>query len=329
MNYLAAVLLLILSGFAFSADPLTELGKVVKNPGHTVEDINHGLGIAIQSPIQDPIGTLINPGKYINTLGVPTQGDFMEFVFKNPELVIKLSQNPNQIPYLPVANLIMSNRNAALQSGTSVVPDMVKQKLRQWYSDDLINSVRWNASNNLLNGIQQSFSIHQLGAKAITLINVVVFRSNSDAQDIAIWGHELFHVQQYRDLGVFEFSRKYVINRSDLESPAYQRQNEISNSLSLDNTVSELQTDSIVLSANGAAAGNQNDYNANQSLVKYTIRWNPGNISEVTYVCIDNCVDLNKFDYRINIENGRMVLTMKATTGLQGLVRIKLSALVN
>ena len=58
---------------------------------------------------------------------------------------------------------------------------------------------------------------------AVTLIDTIIFRRAADAEDnIALWAHELKHVQQYQELGVEEFARRYTRNFDDLEGPAYK-----------------------------------------------------------------------------------------------------------
>lgn len=44
-------------------------------------------------------------------------------------------------------------------------------------------------------------------------------------------GAELKHVQQYQQLGVNEFARRYTRNYEDLEGPAYQIEAEVGKAL--------------------------------------------------------------------------------------------------
>ena len=53
----------------------------------------------------------------------------------------------------------------------------------------------------------------------MTLIDTIIFRRPADAEDnVALWAHELKHVQQYQQLGVEEFARRYTRNYDDLEA---------------------------------------------------------------------------------------------------------------
>src|SRR4051794_5980704 len=48
---------------------------------------------AVIPVVNDPIKLIVNPLGFINTTGIPTPGDFMEFVIKNPDKTIELVQN--------------------------------------------------------------------------------------------------------------------------------------------------------------------------------------------------------------------------------------------
>ena len=178
----------------------------------------------------DPVRILVNPTSFINTSGIPTQGDVMEFVIKNPDKVIELINQPNQWPYMPVAASMISARNAVMNRSPQRIPESLKPFLRRWYPDDLLNSVRWSADWNLVQNTLQTAQMNiNPNTQAITLINAVVFRDGANAQDVALWAHELYHVQQYRDWGVFGFAKRWVDNSSvggPVEAPAYARERE-------------------------------------------------------------------------------------------------------
>ncbi|MNE84736.1 hypothetical protein D3C80_1816710 [compost metagenome] len=48
---------------------------------------------------------------------------------------------------------------------------------------------------------------------------------------MALWAHELKHVQQYQELGVEEFARRYTRNYEALEEPAYKIEAEVGKAL--------------------------------------------------------------------------------------------------
>lgn len=184
----------------------------------------------INQVAKDPVKIMVNPMSYINSTVIPTQGDVFEFVIKNPEGAIQLITNPGDWPYIPVATAIISGRNAVVGGGAQPIPDNIKKALRRWYSDELLNSVRWTSNWGLLNNTLQAAQMNFNGrTRAITLINAIVFRDDSRLSDIALWAHELYHVQQYQQWGVFGFAKRWVDNSSEsgpVEGPAYDRQEE-------------------------------------------------------------------------------------------------------
>ncbi len=94
---------------------------------------------------------------------------------------------------------------------------------------------------------------------------------------------------------------------------------------------SDLVTQDIILSSNGAAEGNDQDYNVFRAdgLVRRTINWKPsGSVKKISWRCVDNCGDEGKFSYKIELkDDGEMVLVMRATNRQQGLIRVQLTAL--
>ena len=59
-------------------------------------------------------------------------------------------------------------------------------------------------------------------AAAITLIDVVLFRSDWDGRhDLKLWAHEMTHVEQYRRWGVDGFAGRYVADSGAVEREAY------------------------------------------------------------------------------------------------------------
>lgn len=173
----------------------------------------------------DPLKILINPMSYINPAGIPTQGDFMEQVVRDPQKAIELIGNPGQIPYLAVATGMISSRNAIVARGKPM-PELILVSLRPWFAEDLMRSIRWTSDYGpLMNFFQAAQMNFNDDTQAITVLNGVVFRDAARADDRALWAHELYHAQQYRAWGVFEFARQWVNNSSKsgpVEAPAYR-----------------------------------------------------------------------------------------------------------
>ena len=74
------------------------------------------------------------------------------------------------------------------------MPPTVRTTLAAFFPSDLFNGVCWTIVGSGFS--LDSFAIHDAGMAAITLEDVVVFRSNQDGYDPILWSHELTHVQQ-------------------------------------------------------------------------------------------------------------------------------------
>jgi hypothetical protein len=95
---------------------------------------------------------------------------------------------------------------------------------------------------------------------------------------------------------------------------------------------SDLQSKDIILSSNGAAGAEDWEYNASagEGWVRYTTNWQPtGRIKQVRWRCVDNCGDAPKFQYKIKLVDGKIVLVMRATNKQKGLIRVELTTLVD
>ena len=93
------------------------------------------------------------------------------------------------------------------------MPQEVTSTLSAFFPPSLFASVCWTVVGN--GSTLDSFAIHDGGMAAITLEDVVVFRSSQDGYDSVLWSHELTHVLQYRRLGVEAFAAIYASPGAD------------------------------------------------------------------------------------------------------------------
>ena len=122
-----------------------------------------------------------------------------------------------------LAQTIIQSHNTAINGSMSIPPN-IRQALTGYASEDSMNRVTYKAGDS--GAINLAHLLEQGGlASAITLIDVVVFRGPSEANDLSIWAHELTHVDQYRDWGVNSFAVQYVRNWHGVEDPAYAKGN--------------------------------------------------------------------------------------------------------
>ncbi|MER9965061.1 DUF4157 domain-containing protein [Mesorhizobium sp. M0045] len=114
------------------------------------------------------------------------------------------------------------SRNDAIH-GSRPIPKDVRQAMKGWYSGALMNGVGYKIGQggelNLAHG-----SLTYGDAKAITLIDVIVFKNADIAKDMSIWAHELHHVSQFNDWGLHSFAVQYARSVNSVENPAYEVQ---------------------------------------------------------------------------------------------------------
>ena len=119
--------------------------------------------------------------------------------------------------------LAVAIRNAKAQASNGVrpVPGYISQQLQVFFGAELFASVSYNtleAGRISLDGLVMVLNNH---VEAITVEDIVVFRTEADAQqDRGCWAHELTHVQQYRARGNPIFANTYTTNAWVLENEA-------------------------------------------------------------------------------------------------------------
>ncbi|MBQ1558475.1 MAG: DUF4157 domain-containing protein [Pseudomonas sp.] len=117
---------------------------------------------------------------------------------------------------------LLQSRQAALRAGTEPITLMIRAQLAPFYDDALLDEVRFRV------GITDEMDaatvmLQNPDVQAVTLVDVVVFRNAAAAeQDAALWAHELWHVQQYREWGTDGFAQRYTRNFQSVEGPAYE-----------------------------------------------------------------------------------------------------------
>ena len=71
-------------------------------------------------------------------------------------------------------------------------------------------------------GSVQALAMRYSDATAVTAIDTIIFHDAWDAQhNVALWGHEVKHVEQFRRWGLMGFARAYVRDHQAVEAEAY------------------------------------------------------------------------------------------------------------
>lgn len=179
---------------------------------------------------------IVNPPSVLKVTGLPDPKDIALYVINHPDEGLGLIKSPGDAVYLPVANAMISGRNAVLLNGARKIPPNIRKLLLPFYDSALLDSVRWTANWSIAqNTIQAAQMSYDGNTQAITLINTIVFRDGTAVDDASIWAHEVFHVTQYKQWGVMGFAKRWVDNSSKtgpVEAPAYQRQEEFQQQIS-------------------------------------------------------------------------------------------------
>jgi hypothetical protein len=132
-----------------------------------------------------------------------------------------------EIAATALANALVASRDAAWEQGTRPMPPHIRQALLAWYPADLLDSVEFRVGMTQ-DGSVQSLAMRYGDALAVTAIDTIVFRHAWDAEDnVALWGHEVKHVEQFRRWGLRDFARRYVRDHAAVEAEAYAIQAEI------------------------------------------------------------------------------------------------------
>lgn len=127
----------------------------------------------------------------------------------------------DQLAANALAPLIQQSRDDAI-SGSMPIPRHIRQALTGYVSEDSMNRARYKVGESgIANLGRLAIEVGHVGA--ITLIDVIVFKGPTEANDPALWAHDLTHVDQYRDLGLKTFAIRYVRNINSIEGPAYAK----------------------------------------------------------------------------------------------------------
>lgn len=126
---------------------------------------------------------------------------------------------------------LQQSRDQAEQGGTEPIPLDIRAQLQGYVPDEVLMTARY--SSGALDELNAAQTMMQNpDTEAVTLVDVIVFRREEDAQkDVALWAHELWHVQQYQEWGVQGFATRYTENFDAVEAPAYEMQRRVAKDL--------------------------------------------------------------------------------------------------
>lgn len=126
---------------------------------------------------------------------------------------------------------LVESRNTAAAGNVQPIPLHIRAQLEPYFDMQVLEIARYKVGDdtefNAANTMLQNPDV-----EAVTLIDIIVFRSEKDAQDnVALWAHELKHVEQYLQWGVAEFARRYTRDYDAVEAPGYEMQRKVAQAL--------------------------------------------------------------------------------------------------
>ena len=127
------------------------------------------------------------------------------------------------------ANVISETLASAMQRSrdnvrpnSKPIPAEVLKEMVPFYPAELLKDVRYVIGDTSQAGLA-GFAIRNGNAAAVTLIDTVVFKDEKYVGSLALWAHELHHIQQYHDWGVSGFAANYAFGWKEVEAEASAR----------------------------------------------------------------------------------------------------------
>ncbi len=126
---------------------------------------------------------------------------------------------------------LVQARADALAGGVEPIPPAIREKLVPYFDAALLDLARYRIGDSSELGAASAM-LHDPDIKAVTLVDVILFRDREGAlEDVALWAHELVHAQQYREWGVEGFASRYAEDADSVEGPAYEMQFRVAKAL--------------------------------------------------------------------------------------------------
>ncbi len=116
---------------------------------------------------------------------------------------------------------LVRSREAA-RADSQPIPKEIRDGLSPYFDDELLDLVRFRVGDTSADGVA-AFAIRNGNAAAVTLVDTIVFKNDTHARNLALWAHEMHHVQQFKEWGVAGFAARYSFGWKDVEAEAEAR----------------------------------------------------------------------------------------------------------
>nr|WP_272890895.1 DUF4157 domain-containing protein [Stutzerimonas sp. S1] len=136
-----------------------------------------------------------------------------------------------QMSAVALQGWIEQSRDQLIAAGAEPIPLHLRLQLEPYFDLAVLETARFRVGDQVALDAGNAL-LRNPDVNAVTLIDVIVFRRPADAQhNVALWAHELKHVEQYLEWGVAEFARRYTLDHRAVESPAYALEREVEKAL--------------------------------------------------------------------------------------------------
>ncbi len=120
-----------------------------------------------------------------------------------------------------LAGALQASRDAARAAGTQPIPPHIHEALFAFYPPELLAGIEYRVGATDEASVQ-GYALRYGDATAVTTIDTITFADPADAvANLALWVHEVKHVEQFRAWGVLGFARRYVRDHQAVEREAY------------------------------------------------------------------------------------------------------------
>ncbi|MBV6290359.1 DUF4157 domain-containing protein [Pseudomonas aegrilactucae] len=142
-----------------------------------------------------------------------------------------LLESVGQMAASGLAGWLKRSRDMAAAGDVQPIPLDIRVQLEAYYDFQVLDAVRYKVGDPQQLDATTAM-LQNPDVNAVTLVDIIVFRHAEDAHNnVALWAHELKHVQQYQQWGIEAFAARYTRDYNAVEAPAYAVQAEVQKAL--------------------------------------------------------------------------------------------------
>lgn len=139
----------------------------------------------------------------------------------SPQNYEALSERVHWLAAAGLETWIRQSRDQLALQESHPIPLHIRSQLEPYYDLAVLETARYRVGDTSVLTAANTL-LRNPDIVAVTLIDIIVFRNEADALDnVALWAHELKHVEQYLEWGVGEFARRYTRDFRSVEQPGY------------------------------------------------------------------------------------------------------------